>query len=222
MKTITLEVYANKNEYAKIPNYIKTLKEFKTWFQAYLDREHDNYQCIIDFYIQGEVMNFLNSNENIEARNGITGGCYGARDGKSHEGLTVYIDACLLPERWLDEDGDEIVNIEVLLNEYAHELEVDPDQTRELLEALGHESKRDNTYNYLGQSEYDPHPLSHADFEAYSTKDDYGANVVIVKFHCGGDIRGNYSSEKVYKFTDSEDFYRVFSPDGQLKTEDNN
>lgn len=219
--SITLKVYAQ----SKIPSRIKTLKEFQDWLSDYLNKEIYDYQCVIDPYIQGEVMNWLNHEDRdnaFDARNGISGGCYGARDGSSHEGLTVYIDALQFPERWTDEDGDEIVNIKVLLNDHAECLEdLDPDSFLDACEVLGHEIKHDNTYNYLGHSSDDPHTLQDVDFKCIQTEsDEYGCKIVIVKFHCGGDPRGNYTSDSVWKFKDAEDFYTVFNPSCYLKDQD--
>lgn len=219
--SIELKIYTNENEkFNTIPSVIKSLKDFKLWWDKYLAKETDDYQCVIDGYIQGDVMDYLNELSGVTARDGISGGCYGARNGSTYRGLTVYIDAVLFPERWLDGE-DEYVNIAVLLDEYATELEgLDADSFLDACEALGHEIKHDNTYNYLGHNSEDPIAFQGVDFKCVQTEPgEYGCKVVVVRFHCGGDIRGNYSSEKVYKFNDAEDFYTVFNPMVYLKEE---
>lgn len=157
-------------------------------------------------------------------RDGVSHGCYGATDGSTREGITLYLDPLVFPERWVDDEGDEIVNIAMLLHNHAELIECeDVEGIEASLEALGLEGKSDNTYNYLGNSEDDPCTLQDVNFTAYSNPEDdfYGAIIVILKFHCGGDPRGNYTREYAYKFDEPEEFYNVFHPSKHLTDDDN-
>lgn len=151
----------------------------------------------------------------LVAREGVTGGCYGARDGSSYEGVTLYIHPKDLPDRMIDSDGDELVNIYHLIQDNGGELveDLDGETFEELSEQLGHEVRRDNTYNYNGNSDQ-PVFMFDADFAVIEGKD---ACFLSIKFHCGGDVRGNYTDKVVYKFSSIDDVYSVISPYFMLK-----
>jgi len=161
-------------------------------------------------------------------RDGVSNGCYGSTDGIIHEGITLYLDPLVFPERWIEteEDGSksEGVNIAMLLHNHAELVESeDIESVENVLEALGLEAKADNTYNYLGNSEDEPCTLQDVDFRAYSKAGELeGATIVVLKFHCGGDPRGNYTQEYIYKFEDAWDFYTVFMPSCELLEDKNN
>ena len=101
-----------------------------------------------------------------DVRDGIQGGCYGARDGKTYEGVTVYLDC-----REVESEG----NVAQRLLEYPHSIVDDS-----LVEAI--DAERGNTYNY----EYMVVD-NHVEFTITE-------KLTFVRFHLGGDIRGNYSS----------------------------
>lgn len=147
---------------------------------------------------------------------GVSGGCYGARDGKSYEGLTVYADASQFPERFLDSDGDEIVNPYTLIENMGGELveDLDGDIFSEACEDLGLVVSRNNSYNYAGHDSETPHFLVDFDFATIEGKD---KAFLVVKFHCGGDIRGNYTERVVFKFSSMDDIYSVIYPTCELK-----
>ena len=156
-------------------------------------------------------------------RNGITGGCYGARDGSSSEGYSVWIDASELPEREIDTDLDgknpyELVNIFKLIENYGGELveDLDGDVFTESCEDLGLTVSRNNTYNYAGQDAETPSFKVDADFAVIEGK---GNAYLSIKFHCGGDIRGNYTDRVVYKFGSVDDIYGVIYPTTELSQE---
>lgn len=151
-------------------------------------------------------------------RVGVSGGCYGARDGKSYDGLTVYADATQFPERSLDSDGDEIVNIYSLIDNMGGELveDLDGDIFRDACEGLGLEVSRNNTYNYAGQDSETPYFLVDAD---YSIIEGEKSSFLAIKFHCGGDIRGNYTETVVFKFSGLDDIYSVVYPQCELKND---
>lgn len=152
--------------------------------------------------------------EDITVRTGCTDGCYGARTGRSSKGLTLYIEATLFPDRFIDwYYCDEVVNIEALCQEYGTLLDLDADQFEDTMEIVGVESKSDNTYNYMGHDSETPMALCGADFSVYEIDD---AFLVSIKFHCGGDVRGNYTSNVVYKFDNSDEFYMALVPSNGL------
>lgn len=157
--------------------------------------------------------------DGVEARDGVSGGCYGARDGQEYKGLTLYIDATLCPDRFLDDDGDEVVNIAKLIEAFGGELVegLDGDTFESIAEDLGHTVGRDNTYNYAGHDSDTPHFLFDSDFAIVGTENDDAPYFLSIKFHCGGDVRGNYTSKVVYKFSSMDDVYSVVRPSCELK-----
>lgn len=158
--------------------------------------------------------------DDISIQDSVYDGCYGSSAGKSLDGFKVYIDSSLFETRFIDEDFDEVINIEQLCNEHGTLLDIDADDHRESMESMGIEGKSDNTYNYLGHDSYTPSTLCDANFEMFQTSEDEPVTI-IVKFHCGGDPRGNYTSEVVYKFDDIYAAYEAFNPSLQLLDEDN-
>lgn len=144
-------------------------------------------------------------------RNGISGGCYGSRDGKSYAGLTVWLDASQFPERFIDSDGDEVVNIFALIEQYGGTLVegLEGDAFVESCEGLGISVSRNNTYNYAGNGD-SPYFLFNADFSIIYN--DEKISYLVIKFHCGGDIRGNYTATVVYKFESIDDLDCVMFP----------
>lgn len=158
--------------------------------------------------------------ELISIRTGCLQGVYGSNTGKNDPGLTLWCDSSLFPERFIDSEFDEVVNIEQLCNEYGELMEdVDGFSVAEAFEAIGIEGQSDNTYNYLGHNYEDPQPLCHADFTVYRSADEEKA-LVVIKFHCGGDVRGNYTDQVVYKFDSIEDQYSALSPRMELIDEE--
>jgi hypothetical protein len=155
-------------------------------------------------------------------QDGVTGGCYGARDGSSSEGFTAWIDASQLPEREIMDFGDgakqELVNIFSLIENYGGEFmeDLDGDVFTEACEDLGLSVKRDNTYNYAGHSDDSPAFRVDADFAIIQNEDKNGAVFLAIKFHRGGDIRGNYTDRVVYKFDSIDDVYGVLMPSCEL------
>jgi hypothetical protein len=151
----------------------------------------------------------------ISVRNGVSGGCYGMRDGKSYEGMTLWLHPKDLPERVIDDEGDELVNIYKLIESNGGELieGLDGEKFEEIAENLGHDVKGDNTYNYSGNSDA-PQFMFDAD---YAVIESDKTCFLSIKFHCGGDVRGNYTDKVVYKFESIDDLYSVLMPSFELK-----
>lgn len=218
MKTITLKVIASQESSNKTINAV--LNDFKSVLE-------NGVQYSIEFdpmYVGTEDLKAVfneDYEDAISIRDGVSGGCYGARDGKSYPGFTLYLDSSLFETRFIDSDFDEVINIEQLCNEYGTLLEIDAENHRDSMESMGIEGKSDNTYNYLGHNSCDPVPMCHANFELFQTEDESEPVTIIVKFHCGGDVRGNYTSEVVYKFDDIYEAYNAFNPGLHLIDEDN-
>jgi hypothetical protein len=147
-------------------------------------------------------------------RDGITGGCYGARDGSSAEGLTVWMHAKHLTDRCLTPDGDEMVNPWYLLNEYGKLFDgLDGETLEQLADELDLETKADNTYNFATDfgSPKNENAGFMFDFQ-FTTVETSKKFLVAVMFHCGGDPRGNYTDKLVWKFESADDFYSVILP----------
>jgi hypothetical protein len=148
------------------------------------------------------------------ARLGVTGGCYGARDGSSSEGITVWLSLSEVVERCIDGDT-EYYNPLAALNEHGELVEgLDGDIFEDTLSSAL-EIKSDNSYNYSTDfggpdSEY-LCPMVDFDFSVITSKDGGGPCFISVKFHCGGDIRGNYTSKYVWKFELIDNTFNVIS-----------
>jgi hypothetical protein len=160
-------------------------------------------------------------------RDGITGGCYGARDGNdSMKGITAWFSPEHLVDRCVveNEDGtkDEFSNPYHLILENGGTLvdDLDGDIFEECCENLGLKVTRDNTYNHSGQSQ-DVEHIFDFDFAIIQNDDAKNPNAFLsVKFHCGGDIRGNYTSKVVYKFDSIDEIYSVIFPCKMLLNEE--
>lgn len=172
--------------------------------------------------VMGPRASFITVKKQLESvghivRSGISGGCYGARDGKTHDGLTVFADATQFPERFKNSDGDEIVNPYSLIENMGGELieGLDGDVFTEACEDLGCDIRRDNSFNYEGRDSSNPHFLVDIDFAVILNKEN-GAAFLAVKFHCGGDIRENYTERVVFKFSSIDDLYGAIFPTCEL------
>lgn len=175
------------------------------------------------FYVTEDLLNsdlksILNDSfDHIDIRDGVDGGCYGARDGKKYEGVTVFTHIKNFDERWIDTDGDEVVNPWSLLEDHATSFSPISDEIHEALTEI-FDFDDDNTCNYEGQSSEDPYFLTGMHFEILKegeiTSD---KNIMLVRFHEGGDIRGNYGSWHLAKFDYIDDLYSVIHPTCQLK-----
>jgi len=158
----------------------------------------------------------------IELREGVTGGCYGARDGSYSEGFTVWVDADLLVDRCLDGEGEdqrEYANVSQLLKENATLVEdaTDPDWLEEFASNLGLVVKSDNSYNYAGNGGKETCGfIFDFQFTTFKSEDESGVCYMSVMYHCGGDPRGNYTSKQLWKFASVDDLYSVLLPSTML------
>lgn len=142
--------------------------------------------------------------------NKVSSGCYGARDGKSYDGITFYAHLSNFSDRFIDCDYDEIVNPWHLIKEHCVDgriTPIDEDAVDALCETL--DCKEDNTYNFNGHTSEDAAFLTHFQFKTVSTQE---KTVMFVRFHEGGDIRGNYSQWYFCSFEHEEDLYSVIYP----------
>jgi hypothetical protein len=194
-------------------------------------RRHSGRAQVVQQVLKGERVNIQYKSKILkkmlesvgcEVRDGVTGGCYGARDGSSSEGFTVWIDASELPDREIMDYGDgtkqELVNIFSLIENYGGELieDLDGDVFSDACEDLGLKVSRNNTYNYAGHDAETPAFKVDADFAVIENEDAGGSVFLSIKFHCGGDIRGNYTDRVVYKFGSIDDLYGVLYPTCEL------
>ena len=158
-----------------------------------------------------EIESILNEYEGT-IRKGVSGGCYGARDGKSYEGYTFFAHLKNWDERFLDSDFDEIVNPWTLIEEYSVNglSPINDESVDEICEAF--DSKDENTYNYSGQTNEDARFLTDFHFRVVAKDDECGKQVMFVRFHEGGDIRGNYGEWYVCTFDSIDELYSVIYP----------
>lgn len=199
-------------------------------------RKHTGRAEVVQSVLKGESVNICYKSKTLkkmlegvgcEVREGVTGGCYGARDGSSYDGFTVWIDASQLPEREIMDFGDgskqELVNPFSLIENCGGELieDLDGDVFTDACEDLGLSVSQSNTYNYAGHGTGEPAFKVDMDFAVIHNKSDNGSAFLSVKFHCGGDIRGNYTDRVVYKFDSIDDVYGVLYPTAELLRSEN-
>lgn len=172
---------------------------------------------------KSEALRKMLESVGCEVRDGVTGGCYGSRDGSSSEGFTVWIDASQLSEREIMDFGDgskqELVNPFSLIENFGGELveDLDGDIFTEACENLGLSVSRNNTYNYAGHRDGEPAFKVDMDFAVIHNENSKSdAAYLSVKFHCGGDPRGNYTECVVFKFSSIDDIHGVLFPTCEL------
>ena len=165
-----------------------------------------NYDNQYYYSCSTEVMKKALNAEFDDVRNGVLGGCYGARDGKQYEGFTVYVPYTDLTDRWIDEDGDEIVNIaKVLIDTCIEWQKVKNIDTTSIVGSL------DNSYNWHNECSDRVYLSQTINYNVIETAQNQA--LVFIEFHGGGDVRGNYSSPYLFVFDSINDFYEcVFSP----------
>lgn len=159
--------------------------------------------------------------EDIEFRDGVSEGCYGARTGNILKGFTMHIDASLLPTRGIDDEGDEWVNPIALLEEVdVKHIPMSEETLEDFLEASDFPSNQDNSYNW-GHSDDQPYFKCDFDFETFKVSDNNSeALYLVVKFHFGGDPRGNYGRRHMFKFESEEEVYSFLYPNFHITNPD--
>lgn len=164
----------------------------------------------------------LNEKYDVSVRSGTTDGCYGARTGRSSEGLTLWMHASSFTDRYIDSEYGEQVNPWHLLEEYGQQVN-DFESEEEIArfsthcEELGLSVKSDNTYNYAtdyGSENSDCAGFMYDfQFDVIQNENNHKAPVYMaVMFHCGGDPRGNYTSKKIWKFDSIDEVHSVLHP----------
>lgn len=156
----------------------------------------------------------LEAEFNLTAREGISGGCYGARDGKSYKGLTLFVSPCEFPDRWLDGDGDEVVNsYHSIVDNCESELDCDGEVFERYVDVFNiKEVVHENTCNSDGEGVYQ---FFQTNYKIYQCPDD--TVIMAAEFHCGGDVRGNYASARYFRFDSIDDVYCAMLPSPYLK-----
>lgn len=151
----------------------------------------------------------------FEVINGISGGCYGSRDGKHYDGFTVFADASLMPDHRIDDDGSQIFNIYTQISNCGGTLydEMDSHTALEMAGLLSIDVIQDNTYNYEGMDNV--YFNIDADFTIIPCRE---SALLVIKFHCGGDIRGNYTNKVVFIFDSYDSAMSAMYPSA-LETE---
>ena len=154
-------------------------------------------------------------------RDGCLQGCYGSNTGRYDNGITVSIDADYWADRYIDSDGEEIINPVHLLDECNAKLieGIDGDVFAESCEDIGLDVRSDNTYNYMGHSSEDPNMMFDFDFK-WIEKNESGPIYLAVMFHYGGDVRGNYGSRHVFRFDSIDDAHSFIAPLCMLKDDE--
>jgi hypothetical protein len=179
---------------------ILTEKQVLSEIQSYIEKGKRSEKLVISPKVSLKGLTTAIELLGHKVINGISGGC------------TVWLDALQFPSRFIDDNGDETVNLFGLISDADGEFiwGMDGDMFVELIEDLGFNVSRNNTYNYGGNEET-PFFLVNADFSIISN-DEKGKAFLVIKFHCGGDIRGNYTDTVVYRFESIDDIYTVVFP----------
>lgn len=198
------------------PDGIDNLKQLVSHMRETMNETQTFETCLVP---NAKLIKALEAEFDCTAREGITGGCYGARDGKDFEqGLTVWMSPEELPDRWLDSEGDEIVNFWHLLNESGtFKGQISDEVSDSLKEALN--LRIENSCNYMGHDSEIPHALFDIVFHSPGYESEAPKIIAIVSFHCGGDVRGNYTSDYLFEFDSTDDLYSAISPRCELKEE---
>ena len=214
MRNITIKIESSKD------SLNKTIEQFTESLRKRLDDGNTYNFSVSDKVDIDQLKETLERDFDLTARDGWTGGCYGARDGSSGKGLTLFVSPNELPDRFIDEEGDEEVNYWALLNEYGDcKGKVDEDTLERFIDMFGLEEEfHENSYNYAGHSSETPCSLFGINFKVYKGTD--GSCLAVVEFHCGGDVRGNYTSPYLFKFDDIDDLYSAVFPCAYLKEEE--
>lgn len=149
--------------------------------------------------------------ERVSIRQGWSGGCYGARDGSGGSGLTLYFEATELVSEYKSKEYGWAFNPTALLKEHGTLVEsIEGDEAcdafTEACEAMGLKVISDNTYNHANRFMFD------FQLTVVENEDQTGVCYMAVMFHCGGDIRGNYTSKQLWKFESHDDLYSVLFP----------
>lgn len=154
--------------------------------------------------------------DKVHIRDGAMNGCYGSTTGEVYKGLTLTFHASEVTDRCLDEDNNEYANIYYTILESGGTLieDLDGDKLEDALDLLGLEAKRDNSYNWSGNT--DVEFIFDFDFAVFEHE---GKALLSIKFHCGGDPRGNYTDKYVYAFDSIDDLYSAIMPCVMLKDE---
>jgi len=152
--------------------------------------------------------------KDVVIRSGVSGGCYGMRDGSQSEGLTLYFHPSCITDRTLDDERNEYANIHKLIEENGGKLiknsagdVFDGDDLGQVFEDAGHEVRRDNSYNWSGRG--DVEFIFDFDFGVIETSK---KALLFIKYHCGGDPRGNYTNKIAYSFDSIDDLYSCLRP----------
>jgi len=217
MKNIEIKLQQDKT------SKIKTLDAVKAALEALLAQPMD-YHTIKIYLTEAKLTQLkvlLEDGFDCSVRNGITGGCYGARDGSTGPGLTVWMHPKHLAEVCVDADGNEFANPYHLFEEHGTLVEdLDGETLEQIADELDLKTKADNTYNFATDFGSPKHENAGFMFDfQFTTIETKKAFLVAVMFHCGGDPRGNYTDKVVYKFASSDDFYSVIFPYKTLTAE---
>lgn len=164
--------------------------------------------------------------EQVETRDGARNGCYGSSTGEVHQGLTCYfhpssiIERVIEPKSKFNDKACEWVNVHTSIVDNGGKLieDLDAEAFEEACENLGLSVKSDNSYNWSGNSEVIY--VFDFDFAVIQNEPEGGKCFLSIKYHCGGDPRGNYTSKMVYQFDSIDDLYSAILPSPQLLDEE--
>lgn len=179
----------------------------------------------ISKFIDESVIESICKKYEIEMRKGVSGGCYGARTGRSHKGYTLWCPLDLMGEYLNTEYNEFAVNPLFEIDNYGGELLDLTDEQIENFFEVAYQAdidlKYDNSYNY-GHSLEGCYFIADFDLKTHET-DNFC--ILFAKFHCGGDIRGNYTNWFAFRFDSIDDLHGAILPYREVteeETENNN
>lgn len=217
MKNIQVKLIQDKRGLTKASEIVKAVqtKLAKPWLSNEIKINYKS-QAVLSKHLLKAF-----GESSLDLSTGARQGCYGSSTGEIFPGFTLWLSPALLIERAVEPKSKyndkecEWVNLHALIEENGGELFeaiTDAEKFEEFCEEVGLEVKRDNTYNWSGNSEVVY--MFDADFAVIEGKD--STAFLSIKYHCGGDPRGNYTDKVVYKFNSIDDLYSALMPYPQL------
>lgn len=165
--------------------------------------------------LDGDIVELLESTFDATVHEGCRNGCYGSSTGATEEGYTIYIPLEQFQESLNKEFNEYDVNplhsIQDAGGEVLNYSEEEIESYLDIAEESGVKIGHDNTYNHENEGCYLMCDLDVKVIGGFGLENE-GSVLVSVRFHCGGDIRGNYTRPYLFKFDDIDEVYSALFP----------
>jgi hypothetical protein len=220
LKAVTEEQEVNGlNSWDEIREAIKNVLES--------DASNEIYYTNLDVYLNEDgtrldIIQNIKGRFKATVRDGVMHGCYGSSTGEIFEGYTLYLPLELAQEYFNAEYAEYAVNpiheIESMGGEFLDYTEKEIETYLDIAEESGIKIHHDNTYNHETDGCY---LMCDMDIKLIGDldNDEDHAGMLAVRFHCGGDIRGNYTRWYLVKFDSQYDVYSAILPTRDFEQE---